>query len=154
MNIFFSVLSAAYIAGIFLLADSPIVFDVAPLNPYSLLHIPLYGILTLLLILSFSPRRGKCVKPTNSNNPSNSMNPSNPSNSTNPTKLLLSGLIALAVAIADEIYQAYLLTRNASVVDVFLDAVGIVLSILLFLRFGPTWSRFLGRTFQQAKLNR
>jgi hypothetical protein len=135
MSIFFRVLSAAYIAGIFLLADSPIVSDVAPLNPYSLLHIPLYGILTLLLVLSFSPRRGKCVKPTNSNNPTNSMNPSNPSNPTNPTNLLLSGLIALAVGIADEIYQAYLPTRDASVIDVLLDLVGIIFCILLMRRF-------------------
>jgi hypothetical protein len=48
----FSFLSIAYIAGIFLWADYPIVEELSAFNPYSLLHIPLYGILTLLLILS------------------------------------------------------------------------------------------------------
>ena len=82
MNILFSILSAAYIAGIFLFADSPMVSDVAPVNPYSLLHIPLYGILTILLILSFSK------------------NLTNPINLINSTKLLVSGSTALLVALA------------------------------------------------------
>jgi len=125
MPIFFRVLSAAYIAGIFLLADSPMVSDVAPFNPYSLLHIPLYGILTLLLILSFSPQWKKFVNPTNSIDPINSKNPMNYS---------VAGIIALVVAIADEIHQAYLPNRDASIIDVFLDIIGIILCMLIIKR--------------------
>jgi uncharacterized membrane protein len=128
MSIFFRVLSAVYIAGIFLLADSPMVADVAPFNPFSLLHIPLYGILTLLLILSFFPKRKRFVNPTN---PTNSSNSSNPSNSMNPSNLVIAGTIALVVAIADEIHQAYIPNRNASVIDVFLDIIGIILCMLI-----------------------
>jgi VanZ family protein len=125
VNIFFSVLSAAYIAGIFLLADSPMVSDVAPINPYSLLHIPLYGILALLLILSFSSRQKKAL------NPSNPSNPSNPRNSSN---LFVAGIIAFVVAIADEVHQAYLPNRNASVIDVLLDLIGIILCMFIIKR--------------------
>src|SRR4030042_3827697 len=117
MSIFVRLLSAAYIAGIFLLADSPMVSDVAPFNPYSLLHIPLYGILTLLLIFS----KWSSIF----------MNRSNPTNSRN---LVVAGIIALVVAIADDIHQGYLPNRNASVIDVFLDVVGIVLCILFIRR--------------------
>jgi len=131
MSIFFRVLSAAYIAGIFLFADSSMVSDVAPFNPYSLLHIPLYGILTLLLIFSkwssIFINRGNS---TNSTNPSNSIN------------LLTAGLIALVVAIADEIHQAYLPNRNASVIDVLLDMIGIILCITLISRVARK-SRFI-----------
>jgi hypothetical protein len=125
MSIFFRVLSAAYIAGIFVLADSPVVSDVAPFNPLSILHIPLYGILTILLIFSFS---------TNSTDSTNSSNPSNPRNSITSRNLIVAGIIALVVAIADEIHQAYLPTRNASVIDVFLDIVGIVLCMMIIKR--------------------
>jgi uncharacterized membrane protein len=134
MSIFFRVLSAAYIAGIFLLADSPMVADVAPFNPFSLLHIPLYGILTLLLILSFFPQRKRFVNPTNPSNPSNSSNSSNSINSINSSNLVVTGTIALVVAIADEIHQAYIPNRNASVIDVFLDIIGIILCMLIIKR--------------------
>jgi VanZ family protein len=119
MNPFFSILSLAYIAGIFLFADSPVVSDLAAFNPYSLLHIPLYGILTFLLILSFSPFKFRVI---NSGSPTNS------------TNLLLLGLIALGVAVADEIHQAYIPTRNASITDVLLDIIGILFFIFLFRR--------------------
>lgn len=118
MSIFFSILSAAYITGIFLFADSPVVSEAAPFNPYSLLHIPLYGILTILLVLSFRRK------------------PSNPINPTNPSNPLIAGLIALVVAIADEIHQAFIPSRDASVTDVFLDIVGISLCLLLIKRIG------------------
>ena len=111
-----------YIAGIFLFADSPVVSDIAPFNPYSLLHIPLYGILTLLLLLSFPPQRKTFIIAPNSTNPMNSMNPMN---------FLVAGIIALVVAIADEIHQAYIPGRNPSVIDVILDVIGIILSIIL-----------------------
>jgi len=131
MNPIFSILSAAYIAGIFLFADSPMVSDVTPFNPYSLLHIPLYGILTILLIFSFSKNS---TNPKNPSNPSNSSNPSNLSNSTNSSNLVIAGIIALVVAVADEIHQAYVPNRNASVIDVLLDVVGIILCMVIIKR--------------------
>ena len=138
MNPIFSILSAAYIAGIFQFADSPVVSDVAAFNPYSLLHIPLYGILTFLLILSFSPFKFRVINSGNPINPINPMNPTNPMNSTNPSNpidpinLLIPGLIALGVAVADEIHQAYIPSRDASIIDVLLDIIGILLFAFLF----------------------
>jgi hypothetical protein len=158
MNILFSTLSAAYIAGIFLFADSPVVSDVAPFNPYSILHIPLYGILTFLLVLSFSPYRSKVIyrgDRVNPINPTNSTTPTNPINLSretrpapcgvetttsgslfhwDPRNLLVAGLIALVVAIADEIHQAYVPGRDASVTDVLLDVIGIGLCLFLIHR--------------------
>jgi hypothetical protein len=55
MNLFFSFLSVVYISVIFLYADSPIVSQVGPFNPFSILHIPLYMILTILIVLSIVP---------------------------------------------------------------------------------------------------
>jgi hypothetical protein len=129
MNILFSALSAAYIAGIFLFADSPMVSHVTPFNPYSLLHIPLYAMLTFLLIVSFSPQRKRFLNPTNSTNPTNSINSSDSRN------LRIAGIIALVVAIADEIHQAYIPNRNASIIDVLLDMIGIGLCVLVARRF-------------------
>ncbi|MCJ7784563.1 MAG: hypothetical protein MUP41_11570, partial [Desulfobacterales bacterium] len=37
------------------MADSPMVSELAQFNPYSILHIPVYGILTVLLFFSFMP---------------------------------------------------------------------------------------------------
>jgi hypothetical protein len=143
VNPIFSILSAAYIAGIFLFADSPIVSAVAPFNPYNLLHIPLYGILTLFLI--FSKRSSISI------NRGNSINPTNSSNSTN---LLIAGVIAIIVAVADEIHQTYILTRSGSVGDVLLDVVGIMLCLFLFrwIKHVPWFSKtidFLCQTTQQ-----
>ena len=134
MNFFFSILSLGYIAGIFLLADSPMVADVATFNPYSVLHIPLYGILTILLILSnWSSILVKRSNPTNS---INSINPSNSTNPSNSSNYFIAGIIAFIVAIADEIHQAYLPNRDASFIDVLLDIIGIMLCILFIPRGG------------------
>jgi VanZ family protein len=114
MRILFSILSIVYITSIFLLAGSSIVSDLSVFNPYSLLHIPLYGVLTLLLVFSIIPFK---------NNPTNQINQRN--------HFFVAGFIALIVSIADEIYQAYLPNRNASVTDVLLDMTGI--SLVLFL---------------------
>jgi hypothetical protein len=130
MNILFSILSIVYISAIFILAGSPIVRILAPFNLYSLLHIPLYGILTALLILSFVPIKIKSTKPIN---PTNSTNPINSINST--TRFLVVGVIALGVGIADEIYQAYVPGRDASITDVLLDMVGIILVLFFVLLF-------------------
>jgi VanZ family protein len=121
MNLIFTIFSIAYIFCIFFWADSPVVSNMATYNPYSLLHIPLYGILTILLVLSFRRK------------PSNPINPMNSTNSRNP---IIAGLIALVVAVADEIHQAYIPSRDASIIDVFLDIVGISLCLLLIKRIG------------------
>ncbi len=109
---FFSIISAIYIAGIFLIPNPDVVSMVSPFNPLSLLHIPLYGILTILLSLSFIPLKydgeALMIKP-----------------------LFLSGLISLLVGMADEIYQAQLPYRNASITDLLLDLVGILFAIII-----------------------
>jgi hypothetical protein len=147
-RLFFSILSIAYIAVIFLFADSSVVSTLAPFNPYSLLHIPLYGVLTVLLIFSFMPLT---KLPVNSLNQRNQRNLSremrslfhwDPRNSTNAINLraryLLPGGIALIVAIADEIHQAYVPGRDASITDVLLDLVGIILVLFFFFRLLKT----------------
>ena len=131
MNLFFSILSLAYIAGIFLFADSPVVSDIAAFNPYSLLHIPLYGILTVLLIFSFIPitqLRSSSVTRRLTQRHNNSMTqlPSNLK-----SRSLVAGVIALIVAIADEIHQSFIPFRDASVTDVFLDLIGVLLALSL-----------------------
>jgi len=129
---------------IFLWADSPVVSDLAPFNPYSLLHIPLYGILTFLLIFSFFPFNFKTNVPNdpNGHNVLNDLNASthlrmNTSpllrvNASTRNRFFISGFIALIIAIADEIHQSFIPTRDASILDVFLDLVGIALTLFLF----------------------
>jgi len=121
MNILFSILSIVYISAIFILAGSPIVRTLTPFNPYSLLHIPLYGILTFLLIFSIVPTtlRTKDSMTQRRKHPIN--------------RFLIVGVIALGVGIADEIHQAYVPGRDASITDVLLDFVGIAL--VLFFAF-------------------
>lgn len=126
MRFLFSVLSISYISGIFLLAGSSIVSDLSVFNPYSLLHIPLYGVLTLLLIFSIIPFKNS---PTNKINQRNQIDCKNQRN-----HFFVAGFIALIVAIADEIYQAYLPNRNASVTDVLLGMAGIALVLFLIHR--------------------
>lgn len=121
VRLFFSILSIVYISAIFILAGSPIVRILAPFNPYSLLHIPLYGILTFLLIFSIVPT-------TLRTKDSMTQRRSHPIN-----RFLIVGVIALGVGIADEIHQAYVPGRDASITDVLLDFVGIAL--VLFLPF-------------------
>ena len=114
MNYFFAVLPAAYIFGIFFFADSQVVSQIAVFNPFSLLHIPLYGILTLLLVLALGPRSA-----TNSK-----------------FRYTLAALIAVAVALVDEFYQSFIPSREGSITDVLLDVLGVSLALFLSLR-GP-----------------
>lgn len=130
MRLIFTFLSIVYIAGIFLWADSHMVSVLAPFNPYSLLHIPLYGILTVLLIFSFFPLKFK----RNDSNDLNDLNEPNDLNASLPIRFIIPGVISLIVAIADEIHQSFIPTRDASVIDVFLDAVGIVLILFLIVQ--------------------
>lgn len=122
-----------YIAAIFVLADSPIVRDLSRFNPYSLLHIPLYGILSLLLILSIS---------------SSSKIPSTPVKDllnrvqVNEKRLFYrAGVITSMVALGDEIYQSHLPTRNASFIDLLLDFLGMFLALSLLHYFLKTKRR-------------
>ena len=120
-QIFFSLLSICYIAAIFILAGSPIVRSLSLFNPYSLLHIPFYGILTLLLIFSFIPMTHR---------PDGSM-AKLPNNLVTQLpnhfipRLLIVASITSVVAISDEIHQAYVPGRDASLTDVLLDMAGI-----------------------------
>jgi len=135
MRFFFKLASAAYISAIFLLADSLVVSNLSTFNPYSLLHIPLYGILTLLLIFSFIPMtqlRSNSVAhrlTQRHNNPMTQL----PNNSI--SRFLVVGLIALIVAIGDEIHQSFIPFRDASVTDVFLDLVGISLVLIVLSKY-------------------
>ncbi len=80
-------------------------------NPYSLLHIPLYGILMFLLSVAFlTQRHGSGGIPFRS------------------TSLLWPGGIALLVGILDEVNQMFIPGRDASLADVFLNGVGIGLA--------------------------
>ena len=118
----FRLLSIGYVVGIFLFADSSVVSDLAPFNPESILHIPLYGILTFLLVFSFLPIGLNATHSTHL------------TYSTYLTRLIFPGVIGVVVAIADEIHQAYVPGRNASVYDVLLDVVGIVLCLFIIWR--------------------
>ena len=158
MNLFFSFLSVVYISVIFLYADSPIVSQVGPLNPFSILHIPLYMILTILIVLSIVPfhlfrlfRSNPFPShlPVNAStheqvddrigpdalNVFNEINPMNQSSRINQMKqtirFLTAGFISLVVAVADEYHQSFILTRQASFTDILLDMTGIILALWL-----------------------
>jgi hypothetical protein len=160
MRIIFSVISIAYIAAIFLFASSRVVSDLAPFNPYSILHIPLYGILTVLLIFSFVPiklnrvnasthQRINAINEPNVPNDPNGPNDSNKPMTESPNNSITQSLndsrfslsfflpcvIALMIAIADEIHQSVIPARDASITDVFLDAIGILLALFLIVKF-------------------
>jgi VanZ family protein len=120
MQIVFGILSVAYVVCIFLFAGSAAVSQLSHFNPYSLLHIPLYGVLVILLILSMVPFRRLRI----------------PGSHPRWKKyFIISGSIAFAVALADEYHQSFLPNRTASLGDVFLDLVGIVLFLYLFRRY-------------------
>lgn len=135
MRPLFLLLSTVYISALFFFADSPMVSTMAPYNPNSFLHIPLYGILTVLLVLAFIPlkdipfmRRDQATlrKLTQLNPPADSTARIRPVDRIRPaTRLLIAGFIAGTVAIADEFHQSFILTRDGSITDVFLDLVGI-----------------------------
>jgi hypothetical protein len=130
MRILFSILSLLYIAAIFILAGSPAVDTLSEFNPYSLIHIPLYGILAGLLVFSMVPitrEFGEASIQSGSN--SREL----PSKETIGLKLrfFIAGAIGLAVAALDEIHQLYVPGRDGSAMDVVLDLAGITLALLL-----------------------
>jgi hypothetical protein len=131
MKIFFSLCSLFYIASIFILAGSPVVETLSEFNPYSLLHIPLYGILTFLLALSIVPvgRRPRDPSIQQSND---STRARSKKSAGLRLRLFIAGGIAFAVGMFDEAHQLYVPGRDASVTDVVLDMVGITLVLVLF----------------------
>ena len=116
---------------IFYFAGSPAVSIISPYNPFSLLHIPLYGILTLLIVFALVPFDSFPFSRTrrlNKNDP-NGMNGPNGLNLLDVrNRVLIAGLISILVALADEYHQAFLPTREGSFTDVLLDAAGIALA--------------------------
>jgi len=134
MRPLFTLLTVGYIAGIFLLAESPIVHELSTFNPYSLLHIPLYGILTVLLFFSFVPMALRPNRPNDSiAQRHNKAVPQLPNHLM--SRFLGVGIISLGIAIADEIHQVYIPGRDASIVDVFLDIIGIIVIMLLMMLY-------------------
>jgi hypothetical protein len=127
-------LTVGYIAAIFLLAESPIVHKLSTFNPYSLLHIPLYGILTVLLFFSFVP---VALRPNRTNDSIAQRHNKPVTQLPNHlmSRFLGVGIISLGVAIADEIHQVYIPGRDASIPDVFLDMIGIILIMLLIMLY-------------------
>jgi hypothetical protein len=137
MRILFSLLSVFYIASIFLLAGAPILERLSEFNPYSFLHIPLYGMLTVLLTFSIVPttRRSK----DSSIQGHTDLTRRRPKDTIDPKpRLLIAGLTALVVGILDEVHQKYVPGRDASVTDVLLDMVGIMIALLLFFQLFKT----------------
>ena len=115
MNPFFTFLSAAYIFCIVYLAGSPLASRIAKFNPYSLLHIPLYGILTILLLLAFAS------KPETSRS----------------SRYFSVAWISISVAAADEYLQSFIPSREASMGDILLDILGVALVMILARRVRP-----------------
>ena len=122
MNPVYALFSAAYIFAIFFLADSGVVSRIGEFNPYSLLHVPLYGVLTFLILLSLCT--GK--------------------EGYSPKRLVVGGVFTAIVGAVDEFHQAFIPTRDGSTGDVFLDLLGIVIALLLFRRFFPPLQEKLG----------
>jgi VanZ family protein len=108
VNPHFSILSAFYIFTIFFWADSSAVSQISAFNPFSLLHIPLYGILTILLILALCPGNQMASR----------------------SRPIWAALIAVIVGALDEYHQSFIPSRDASLSDVLLDAVGAALILL------------------------
>jgi VanZ family protein len=151
MRILFSLLSLFYIASIFILAGSPVVHTLSRFNPYSLLHIPFYGILAFLLIFSMVPVtqgfKEASVQPS-----SDSTRPLSKGTVNLKFRLFVAGAIALAVGIFDEIHQLSVPRREGSVSDVVLDMVGIALGLLLCFVFFKV--RFLNNPTKPQRFKR
>jgi len=110
MNSFVAILSVAlYIFSIFFCADSPIVSQIGLLNPYSLLHIPLYGFLTFLLLRACGWERKSNYR----------------------FFYAITAFLAIGIAILDELNQCGIPNREASITDVCLDAIGVSLALFL-----------------------
>ncbi len=130
MRILFSLLSLFYIGAIFVLAGSPEARALSEFNPYSLLHIPLYGIMTFLMVFSIVPipRGFKLGSIQVGSNPGGQQSAVTTALT---VRLFVAGMIVLGVGILDEVHQLYVPGRDGSAGDVMLDALGIILALLL-----------------------
>ena len=113
MDIYYFLISTLYVFCIFLLAGSPIVLLINAFNPFSLLHVPLYGILTVLLLLALKTHLRQ--RPA--------------------SRYFLVGLIALSIAVVDEVEQSFIPYRVGSFTDVLVDLAGISFAMLVFSQF-------------------
>jgi hypothetical protein len=133
----FAILSLFYIAAIFILAGSPVVDTLSEFNLYSLLHIPLFGILAFLLIFSMVPVqlgfKNASIQPSPDATGLQSKGTVNLK-----SRLFIAGAIALVVGILDEIHQLYVPGRDGSASDVVLDLAGIVIALFLCFRLFKT----------------
>ena len=122
MSPLFTALSAAYIFMIFYGADSSTASAIGDFNPFSVLHVPLYGLLTVLLLLAFASRGEKNPK----------------------IRYGLAALTAVVVGILDEYNQSFIPTREASMGDILLDTFGVLVVLLAAFRFPLSlWTRSL-----------
>ena len=140
------VLSIFYIASIFILAGSPVVETISKFNPYSLLHIPLYGVMTILLVFSIMPiPRGFWNGSAQPNG--DSSRPRSKGTAGLAIRLFAAGAVAWVVGILDEIHQLYVPGRDGSIGDVCLDMVGIAIALLCCFVFFK--ARFLNKRTTQ-----
>lgn len=151
MRILFSLLSIFYVASIFILAGFPVVHTLSEFNPYSLLHIPLYGILAFLLVFSMVPVT-QGFKEASIQPRSDSTRTRSKGTTGLKFRLFVAGGIALAVGIFDEIHQLSVPRREGSVGDVALDMVGIAIALLLCFVLFKT--RFLNKPTKPAQPNK
>lgn len=116
MSIIYGILSAIYISLIFSLAWLPGQLEALKrFNFFNLLHIPLYGLLAFFLIRTFWPINKKPFVPSFQ------------------LALVLVSLIALLVAILDELNQIRMPGRDCSFLDILLDGIGISLTVILWI---------------------
>ena len=143
MNLFFLFLSCIYVAVIFLMADSSVVSTISTFNLYSLLHIPLYGVLTVLLVLSIIPVQLFHFRGLNPGHPAGDRDNRIQANDLRRISLegrfVMAGLIGLVIALADEVHQYSIPARDGSFYDVLLDLAGIALALLV-MRKWLKWS--------------
>ena len=131
MTILFSLLSLFYIASIFILAGSPVTESLSEYNPYSLLHIPLYGILAFLLALSIVPVRRRPQNRSIQQDDGLTM-PAVKKRASLKLRLFVVGVVSLVVGSLDEVHQLYIPGRDGSIIDIGLDIVGIAVALVLF----------------------
>jgi hypothetical protein len=127
VNLFFAFLAAAYVVAVFLLAGSSVASALSRFNPYSLLHVPLYGVMAVLVLFSLLPFRPESPRPGTGERFWIGKLPV-----TIPvSRFLTAGILCVAVGVADEFHQLNVPGRKGSVSDVFLDAVGTVVALVL-----------------------
>ena len=116
MNVKYLFLSLLMTCSIFFLSSMPDQFlpgdrSLTEKIVFNLAHIPAYGLLTYLWLISFTSTRNKNYS----------------------FKIILTVFAGLVLfAISDEIHQAFIPGRSASLMDIGLDLVGILAGLALF----------------------